>query len=263
MTLPLFSYNFQHERNLRERNNIIRTRELLLTGGSLLELSNYVNNQALERAANHYGGDLTEFLKACINNESLVNGYDLYIAKSASRQGSIDEVAIFKGLDSYISNLTVQKLPQSGANSLRLPDSKSKSIDAIAFNDDLLILIPAKCVAGTGGHQTNVFIEMAHCADIFKSLNRDELSSLLPNQFKLLSTQQLVCALLIETDTASLKAFNILKDKYQSERVWVVNHIQFQEKVNAYIKQKAERTIFHQTESIPGRFIPNMDKITA
>jgi len=246
----MFTYDFVAERLKRQIHNNNTTRDLLLTHGSLALLKKVANLEALKRAADHLGVSVSELRKQCIDNPTLVVGIDIYCSINSGRQSSLDESAIFKGLDSHLSHTKVQKLPNSGSNSLRItPDSKS--IDGVAYNDDLFLLIPAKCCAGGGGHQDNVWKEMSRYANEFESLTKQEVRQLLPSGLEITDQQKLICALLVDTDNQV--QFDKLVENYASDHVWVVNHIQLQEKLNAYMQQETERSILYKAEPLPRR----------
>lgn len=249
----MFIYDFVAERLKRQIHNDQTTRDLLLTHGSLASLKKVANTKALERAATHYGISVSELRKLCVGNPDLVFGLDIYCSINAGRQSSLDEIAIFKGLDSHLPHIKVQKLPNSGSGSLRIT-SDSKSIDGVAYNDDLFLLLPAKCCAGNGGHQDNVWKEMSRYAKEFLSLTKQDISQLLPSGLEITDKQKLICALLVDTDNQD--QFDKLVKNFASDDVWVVSHIQLQEKLNEYMQQETERPIFYETESLSGGSVP-------
>ena len=251
----MFTYDFIAKRLERQKHNNTTTRDLLLTHGTLASLKKVANIEAIKRAAVHFGSSVSELREKCRDNPDFVFGIDIYCSINSNRQCAIDELAIFKGLDSHLPHIQVQKLPNSGSGSLRItPDGKS--IDGVAYNDDLFVLIPAKCCAGIGGHQANVWKEMSRYANEFESLTKQEIRQLLPPGLKITDEQKLICALLVDTDNQV--QFNRLVENYSSDDVWVVNHIQLQEKLNAYMQQETKRSILHEAESFPRRSVPSL-----
>ena len=79
----MFIYDFVAERLKRQQHNTQTTRELLLSHGSLDQLSKVANRKALERAADHFGVSVAELRQHCVNNPDFVFGLDLYCSINA------------------------------------------------------------------------------------------------------------------------------------------------------------------------------------
>ena len=89
-----------------------------------------------------------------------------------------------------------------------------KSLDGVISGEKTGYIF-AKIVFGEGGHQDNVFHEAAQFGDW-------------ANEY---GDKDKVYVLLIDTNLD--KKYNLLKEKYDSDNVWVVNHIELQERLGA------------------------------
>jgi len=87
-----------------------------------------------------------------------------------------------------------------------------KSIDGV-INGGVEGYIFAKICFGEGGHQDNVFHEAAHFADWAQQYGEEGK----------------VYVILIDTDLTN--KFDRLKFNYDSDTVWVVDHVEFQQRL--------------------------------
>ena len=63
--------------------------------------------------------------------------------------------------------------------------------------------------------------------------------------------------MILLVDTDNQKLFEELQS-FENDEVWVVNHIQLQERLNVNIREETERPIFHCPESIQGRTLSSV-----
>jgi hypothetical protein len=193
------------------------------------DLKQLINFNSLDRLAELLDNDREYIYEKCKADYE----YALTVAHGtailASRQGSKDESFVLdeinrvsRGYGIYVQSLGNQDLrPTKDGRLLNKKEYKEsnltkmdclKSIDGvITGNVDGYIF--AKICFGEGGHQSNVFHEASYFADWAREYG--EIGK--------------VYVILIDTDQTN--QFNELRDKYDSENVWVVDHITFQQRL--------------------------------
>ena len=138
--------------------------------------NNFINNKALDRLLAYLNYDnLDEIIKDKNNHEEIILKISsLYIAKNASRQGTIDEdlqLEKINKLQEY--EITIikdgQQKPIKGGgmrkSGKKQPD-ELKSIDfVIKYKTEEIGYITAKVSSGEGGHQYNVLDEITQFCD--------------------------------------------------------------------------------------------------
>ena len=227
----MFNADMSKVRSVRQIKTNKGLAELLVHSESFTnkDLKSFMNFKSLDR--------LTELLD-CTREylyEKCKGDYDsaLTLAQGctilASRQGSKDESFVLdeinkvsKGFGIYVRSLNNQDLrPTKDGRILNKEEFKKsglskldclKSIDG-TINGNVEGYIFAKIVFGEGGHQDNVFHEAAQFGDWAKQFGKEDK----------------IYVLLVDTDLK--KKYNELKEKYDSDNVWVVNHTEFQQRL--------------------------------
>jgi hypothetical protein len=228
----MFIANLSEVRSIRQEKTNICLAELLAHTETFTDknLKPYINFKSIDR--------LTELLDCTREDlyEKCRGDYDYALTLAhgctilSSRQGSKDESFVLdeinkvsKGFGIYVQSLNNQDLrPTKDGRLLNKVEFKRsgisklnclKSIDGV-ISGKIEGYIFAKIVFGEGGHQDNVFHEAAQFGDW-------------ANQF---GEENKIYVLLLDTDLK--KKYNELKEKYDSDNVWVVNHTEFQQRMN-------------------------------
>ncbi|CAR63393.1 hypothetical cyanophage protein [Synechococcus phage S-RSM4] len=193
------------------------------------DLKRLINFNSLDRLAQLLDTDRESIYEKCKQDYE----YALTVAHGtailASRQGSKDESYVLdeinrvsSGYGIYVQSLNNQDLrptkdgrllnkrefAESGLDKLEC----LKSIDGV-INGEVEGYIFAKICFGEGGHQDNVFHEAAHFADWAEQYGEEGK----------------VYVILIDTDLTD--KFDRLKFNYDSDTVWVVDHVEFQKRL--------------------------------
>ena len=223
-----------------------------LASGDLTQLKKVITVSKLERICNGLGITPDNFMENCQRSADYRLGFNFYLAKDASKQKSIDEKNIFTGLDNALPDWTVEDLPNSGAGSVSLPVRKNtrisqKTIDGLIYNDSLFGLVMAKIIIGSGGSQTTTLKELMYYAEAKAQISREQIAQCVSHRYQLQQQQKPIFVLLV--DTHDCPGVNDLLT-YQKDDVWIVNHIQLQEKLNAYKRQETERSILYKAEPV-------------
>jgi hypothetical protein len=193
------------------------------------DLKSFINFKSLDRLAESLSCGRNHLYEKCRDDYE----YALTLAHGctilSSRQGSKDESFVLdeinkvsSGYGIYVQSLNNQDLrPTKDGRILNKEDFKKtglskldclKSVDGVV-NGKFEGYIFAKIVFGEGGHQDNVFHEASQFGDWAQKYgNSDKIYVLL-------------------IDTNLQKKYNELKEKYDSDNIWVVNHIEFQERL--------------------------------
>lgn len=151
----------------------------------------------------------------------------------SSRQGSKDELFILSGLDKElrkygvsIKSLGVDEVrPTRDGKLLTKEDFKASGrtkLDCLKSLDGKVEgavngWIFAKVVLGSGGHQDSVFHEASQFGDWAQKYGKAGQKNII----------------LIDTDRE--KSYNTLKSKFDSDSIWVVDHLEFQRRVQACV----------------------------
>ena len=196
------------------------------------DLKPYLNFKAFDRLADLYDTDREDLYCKCAGNYDYALAVANGCAIKSSRQGSTDERYVLeeidkvtKGFGIYIKPLNNQDLrPTKDGRLLTKQQFKElreqgltkldclKSLDGVISGEKTGYIF-AKIVFGEGGHQDNVFHEAAQFGDW-------------ANEY---GDKDKVYVLLIDTNLD--KKYNLLKEKYDSDNVWVVNHIELQNRL--------------------------------
>ena len=193
------------------------------------DLKQLINFKSLDRLAELLDNDREYIYEKCKSDYE----YALTVAHGtailASRQGSKDETFVLdeinrvsRGYGIYVQSLNNQDLrPTKDGRLLNKAEFKEsgldkleclKSIDGV-INGNVEGYIFAKICFGEGGHQDNVFHEAAHFADWAHQYGEEGK----------------VYVILVDTDLTD--KFDRLKSSYDSDTVWVVDHVEFQQRL--------------------------------
>ena len=193
------------------------------------DLKQLINFKSLDRLAELLDNDREYIYEKCKSDYE----YALTVAHGtailASRQGSKDETFVLdeinrvsRGYGIYVQSLNNQDLrPTKDGRLLNKAEFKEsgldkleclKSIDGV-INGKVEGYIFAKICFGEGGHQDNVFHEAAHFADWAHQYGEEGK----------------VYVILVDTDLTD--KFDRLKSSYDSDTVWVVDHVEFQQRL--------------------------------
>ena len=194
------------------------------------DLKKYINFKSLDRLAELSNYTRQEVYDDCKDNYTYALSVAHGCAILASRQGSKDESFVLTQIDKhtsqngiYVKPLNNQDLrPTKDGRLFTLKEYKKsglskldclKSIDGV-ISGKVEGYVFAKIVFGEGGHQDNVFHEAAQFADWVQQYG---------------DTNK-IYVLLIDTDLTN--KYNELVRKYDNNNLWVVNHVEFQERLN-------------------------------
>ena len=193
------------------------------------DLKKLINFNSLDRLAELLDNDREYIYEKCKSDYE----YALTVAHGtailASRQGSKDETFVLdeinrvsSGYGIYVQSLNNQDLrPTKDGRLLNKKEFKEsgldkleclKSIDGV-INGKVEGYIFAKICFGEGGHQDNVFHEAAHFADWAHQYGEEGK----------------VYVILVDTDLTD--KFDRLKSNYDSDTVWVVDHVELQQRL--------------------------------
>ena len=188
-----------------------------------------INFKSLDRLAKQLNTDRNYLYEKCKSDYE----YALTLAHGcsilSSRQGSKDETFVLDEINKassaygiYIQSLNNQDLrPTKDGRLLNKTEFKVsklskldclKSVDGV-INGKVEGYIFAKIVFGEGGHQDNVFHEAAQFGDWARKYAKEDK----------------IYVILVDSDLQN--KYNELKEKYDSDNVWVVNHIEFQQRL--------------------------------
>lgn len=223
----MFSVDVSNLRPERQKFNILKlAKELYHNSPSYKKLAKISNIKQVKNWLNIHDYEYDDLLTACSQSLDYSKNVAFGIAKRACRQGKLDEQLIINGIademEQHGFNIRI-----CGTNELRpcndgrilshdevkrerlnIDTQCQKTIDGI-FDGLRSGYIFAKVVIGKGGHQTNVLKEINGYVDW-------ALQHGVPDK---------IYVMLIDG-----KVLNCVKQK-QTDNVWVVNHIEFQEKL--------------------------------
>lgn len=223
----MFDVNVFDLRNERQKYNYtMLAKELQYNSPPYLELKKIANIDAFDRLLTQLELNYDEFLTECSKSNLFSKTAAVAIAKGASRQGKIDEAFVINGIANemkkYNYNIRTcgvnEYRPCKNGQILSSKDFKkqklNKDVDALKSVDGIFSgpkngYIFAKIVIGDGGHQDNVLHEINQYIDWAKQYGESDK----------------IYVMLIDG-----KKFDVLKSK-QTDNVWVVNSIEFQEKL--------------------------------
>jgi hypothetical protein len=223
----MFDVNVFDLRNERQKyNNIIIAKELHFNSPSYSDLEKIANIKALDRLLIELELDYDEFLTECAKSNLYSKTAAVVIAKNATRQGKKDEAFVIDGIANEMKkyNYNIRSCgvneyrPCKDGKMLSSKDFRSqnlhKDVDALKSVDGIFSGPKngynfAKIVIGDGGHQDNVLHEINQYIDWAKQYGESDK----------------IYVMLIDG-----KEFDVLKSK-QTDNVWVVNSVEFQEKL--------------------------------
>jgi len=193
------------------------------------DIKHLINFKSLDRLAELLNSDRQSIYDKCKTDFEFALAVAHGTAILASRQGSKDESFVLDEINRvssaygiYVQSLNNQDLrptkdgrllskkefAESGLDKLEC----LKSIDGV-INGKVQGYIFAKICFGEGGHQDNVFHEAAHFADWAQQYGEEGK----------------VYVILVDTDLTA--KFDRLKSNYDSDNVWVVDHVEFQKRL--------------------------------
>ena len=230
----LFSINLKNWRKEQQNSTNTRTRDALLE--SVVEdadLNELVNFNALDRICNELEISRKEFYDLITKKEiATIAAHAIRIEES--RRGTKAEQFLFNEINIITSKFGIN-IVSLGPSELR-PTKDGKLLNKQEFKDsgmnkdtDCLKSIDAEITGaingyifakivhgfegGTGGHQDNVFRESSEFAEWIEKFGDSDKTYVL----------------LIDTDLDEL--FKNIHDKYHSDNLWVVNHVDLQRKL--------------------------------
>jgi len=196
------------------------------------DLKKLVNFKSLDRLAELLDSDRNYLYEKCTQDYEFALTLAHGCAILASRQGSKDESFVLEEMNKYTSGFGVyiQALNNQDLrptkdgrvlNKKQFKESGLSKLDCLKSFDGVINgavsgYIFAKIVFGEGGHQDNVFHEASQFGDWVKQ--HGEVGK--------------IYVLLIDTDLQS--KYNELRSKYDSDNLWVVDHIEFQQRLENY-----------------------------
>lgn len=230
----MFIANLSEIRSNRQNTTCLNLAEQLSYGElDSRILKKLINFKSFDRLCDLMGCSRQDIYKKCQEDYS----FSLAVAHGccirSSRQGSKDELFILKGLDNELKKygVSVRSLgvdevrPTRDGKLLSKEDFKAsgltkmeclKSLDG-KVEGTLNGWIFAKVVLGSGGHQDSVFHEASEFGKWSQKFGASDQKHII----------------LIDTDRQ--KSYNDLKSKFDSDDIWVVDHLEFQQRVQAYV----------------------------
>ena len=226
----MFTFDPTSIRQSRQEITEKKISKLLFAGISSVDvILDFINITKFDRLCDRWNDKPEDVFSRCKGDKFASNWIASCIAKEAHRQSAKDEKWIIESIAEEVKEfgVTVKQLTNTElrpASDGQMYNKKEfdksgldkreglKTIDALItgkFNG----YITQKLSVGGGGTQNNVLIEMYHFAKWANKYGKSE------NVY--------VC--LVDTDRE--KEYNDLKEKYDSANVWVVNHIEFQQRL--------------------------------
>lgn len=229
----MFTSDLSKVRQVRQqKTNTNLAETLCYTEFNEKDLKSLINFKSLDRLAQLLDSDRNYLYEKCTQDYEFALTLAHGCAILASRQGSKDESFVLEEIDKhtsqfgvYIKALNNQDLrPCKDGQVLNKKQFKEsglskldclKSFDGV-INGAVCGYIFAKIVFGEGGHQDNVFHEAAQFGDWVQQYGEDDK----------------IYVILIDTDLKS--KYDDLCSKYDSDNLWVVDHVEFQQRLNNY-----------------------------
>jgi hypothetical protein len=223
----MFNVDVSDLRKERQKyNNSLVADKLYNDSPSYSELDKIANIKAVDRLLDELEMEYDDLLTECANNHLYSKTVAIAIAKNSTRQGKKDESFVIDGIANAMKEYGYE-IRCCGVNEYRpckdgqmltneefKKQQLNKDVDALKSVDGIFSgpksgYIFAKVVIGDGGHQDNVLHEM--------------------NQYIQWATthgdKNKIYVMLVDG-----KEFDVLKSK-QTDNIWVVNHIEFQERL--------------------------------
>lgn len=231
----MFQSDLSNVRELRQDSTNENLAEFLAHTESFTDkdLKKFVNFKALDRLCKRLGETRDEVYQSCKGNYREAMMVANNIAILSSRQGSKDEHHVLNEINKVTSPNGINVTPLNNQDLRPLIDSPKlltkeeyqllqenglgkyeclKSIDG-EISGKVNGYIFAKIVFGEGGHQDNVFHEAASFGNWAQQYGESDK----------------IYVILIDTDLD--KKYNELKQRFDNGNVWVVDHVEFQQRL--------------------------------
>lgn len=230
----LFSLDHKNFRKEQQELTNKRIRDALMESDvSDEDLTQLVNFRALDRICDDLNISRNEFYDS-MTEKKIATISAHAIAIQESRRGTKAEQFLFNEINNVTSKygINIQSLGPAELrptkdgklmNKKEFKDSgKNKDTDCLKSVDGLISgaidgYVFAKIVhgfeGGTGGHQDNVFRESSEFAEWIKEYGESDK----------------IYVLMVDTDLDDL--FKAIHDKYNSDNLWIVNHVDLQRKL--------------------------------
>jgi hypothetical protein len=221
----LFTFDVLNEREESQKVNNEIALNALLEKVKVSQINKFLNIENLKRVLKQENITYDELLKSC-KDDFYTRNLARYLAKNSSRQGKKVESLIIEGVSTSMRKYGFN-INACGVNDLRFTKTGkvlnekefnklnlNKNIDSHKSIDGLISgliegYIIAKVVIGNGGHQDNVLHEIINYIEWINNFwEKDKLYVFL-------------------IDGKEFPELN----KYKSDNLWIVNHIEFQKKL--------------------------------
>lgn len=231
----MFQSNLSNLREFRQDMTNANLAELLAHTEFITDrdLRKFVNFKALDRLCKRLGETREDVYHSCRGKYRDAMLVANNIAILSSRQGSKDEHFVLNEINKVTSPKGINVKPLNNQDLRPLIDSPKllskeeyrllqenglgkyeclKSIDG-EISGDVNGYIFAKIVFGEGGHQDNVFHEVASFGNWAQQYGESDK----------------IYVILIDTDLD--RKYNELKQRFDNGNVWVVDHVEFQQRL--------------------------------
>jgi DNA-binding Xre family transcriptional regulator len=230
----MFVANLTEIRTSRQINtNRCLAEELAYSDVNEKNLKKLLNFKALDRLCDLMDCSRKDIYDKCQGNYEFALVVAHGCSVQSSRQGTKDESYVLSKLSTvfehcgiFIKSLKTDELrPTRDGKLLSKEQFKQsgltrldclKSVDA-EISGRVNGFIFAKVVLGAGGHQDNVFHEATQFGEWAQCHGKKGKKYVI----------------LIDTDQK--KSYNNLKSRFDSDDIWVVDHIEFQQRIGAYV----------------------------
>ena len=226
----MFEFEPTSIRQSRQERTEKKISEILFNGIFSVDIiKEYINITKFNRLCDRWGDKPKDVFSRCKGDKFTSNWVASCLAKEAHRQSSKDEKWIIESIGEEVENCGVIVKQLSNTQLRPASDGQmysKKEFDRSGLNKreglktiDALITgkvngyITQKLLVGEGGGQDNVLVEMYDFAKW--AIKHGQSDSVY------------VC--LVDTDRE--QEYNTLKEKYDSDNVWVVNHIELQNRL--------------------------------
>ena len=226
----MFEFEPTSIRQSRQERTEKKISEILFYGISNIDaIKEFINITKFERLCDRWGDKPKDVFSRCEGDEFTSNWVASCLAKEAHRQSSKDEKWIIESIGEEVEQCGVNVKQLSNTELRPASDGQmynKREFDRSGLNKreglktiDALITgkvngyITQKLLVGEGGGQDNVLVEMYDFAKWSVKYGK--------------SDEVYVC--LVDTDRKD--DYNILKEKYDSGNVWVVNHTELQNRL--------------------------------
>ena len=240
----MFIADLSHIRSERQLKNNERIAEILTHSETFTEadLKPFLNFKSVDRLSSLLKMSRESIYERCREDYEFALTFAHGCSIASSRQGSKDEVFVLgeineftKKLGIFVKTLNNRDLRPTKDGRLlskeEFKDSGVSKLDCLKSLDGEISgkvqgYIFAKLVFGGGGHQDNVFHEAVQFAEWARKFGVKDKKYVI----------------LIDTD--QVRSYNQIKTQYDSDNVWIVNHVEFQQRLEAY-EQAATGPVLH------------------